>query len=120
MATRLQWPPRWGAAGLTASFGIAGWVEFILLSRGLQARIGRADVPAAFVGRLWAAALAGAALAWGVKLFTVTRWPGHPALTGIAVLLPYGLAYLAAARLLGVAEARQLVAGMRRAIPRRR
>ena len=28
--------PRWGAAGLTASAGIAGWVEFALLRRGLR------------------------------------------------------------------------------------
>ena len=28
--------PRWGAAGLTASAGIAGWVEFLLLRRALN------------------------------------------------------------------------------------
>ena len=31
---------RWGAAGLTASAGIAGWIEFLLLRRALNARIG--------------------------------------------------------------------------------
>ena len=32
--------PRWGVAGLTLSAGMAGWVEFALLRRALQARIG--------------------------------------------------------------------------------
>ena len=33
--------PEWGAAGLTASAGIAGWVEMLLLRATLNARIGR-------------------------------------------------------------------------------
>ncbi len=32
--------PSWGVAGLTLSAGIAGWVEFALLRRGLSRRIG--------------------------------------------------------------------------------
>src|SRR6185312_3708744 len=32
--------PRWGTAGLTASAGVAGWVAFVLLRRGINARIG--------------------------------------------------------------------------------
>ena len=31
---------RWGVAGLTASAGVAGWVEFTLLRRALNRRIG--------------------------------------------------------------------------------
>ena len=38
--------PAWGAAGLTASAGIAGWVEMLLLRRSLNARIGRTGLPA--------------------------------------------------------------------------
>src|SRR4029077_6798045 len=34
-------PQVWGAAGLTASAGIAGWVEMLMLRRTLNARIGR-------------------------------------------------------------------------------
>src|SRR6266446_2662806 len=33
-------PAIWGAAGLTASAGLAGWVEMLLLRRTLNARIG--------------------------------------------------------------------------------
>src|SRR5208337_5404191 len=48
--------PRWGVAGLTASAGIAGWVEFTLLRRTLNARIGRTGLPASLVAQLWFAA----------------------------------------------------------------
>jgi len=55
--------PIWGAAGLTASAGIAGWVEMLLLRSTLNARIGTTGLPAAFVLKLWASAFAGAAVA---------------------------------------------------------
>ena len=37
-----------GVAGLTASAGIAGWIEMLLLRRTLNARIGRTSLPASF------------------------------------------------------------------------
>jgi putative peptidoglycan lipid II flippase len=37
--------PKWGAAGLTASAGLAGWIEFALLRRALNQRIGRTGLP---------------------------------------------------------------------------
>ena len=62
--------PQWGAAGLTASAGIAGWVEMLLLRHTLNARIGRTGLSAEYAGKLWASALVGAAVAWAVKLAT--------------------------------------------------
>ena len=60
--------PRWGAAGLTASAGIAGWVEMLMLRRTMNRRIGPTGLPAAYVAKLWTAAAAGAAVAWGIKI----------------------------------------------------
>ena len=60
--------PLWGVAGLTASAGFAGWVEFTLLRRGMNQKIGHSEFPAAYFARLWMAAIIGAAVAWGVKL----------------------------------------------------
>jgi putative peptidoglycan lipid II flippase len=57
---------RWGTAGLTASAGMAGWIEFLLLRRTLARRIGAFGLSAGLLPRLWGAALAAAALAWGV------------------------------------------------------
>ena len=82
----------WGAAGLTASAGIAGWIEMLMLRRTLNSRIGHTGLPADFVIKLWIAALAGAAAAWAVKLMlppVITR------LTAIAVIAPYGLVFFA-------------------------
>ena len=101
----------WGAAGLTASAGIAGWVEMLLLRRTLNARIGRTWLPGEYVAKLWVAAVAGAAVAWTVKVAMPAL---HPAITAVFVLGPYGLIFLAATLVLGVPEASTAVARMTR------
>ena len=67
--------PRLGAVGLTASAGIAGWVEFLLLRRRLNQRIGSTGLPGSLAMQLYGAALAGAAVAWGVKLAIGPQYP---------------------------------------------
>jgi putative peptidoglycan lipid II flippase len=82
---------KWGAAGLTASAGISGWIEFLLLRRSLSKRIGTAYIGKAWVARLWGAAIVAAAVAWAIKL----HWPMHdPRLAAAATLLPFGAVYL--------------------------
>jgi putative peptidoglycan lipid II flippase len=93
---------RWGAAGLTVSAGVSGWIEFHLLRRALNRRIGRTGLPLAFSVRLWGSALlaAGAALAFR-SLLPVH----HPLVLAIFLLGTYGALYLALTAGLGVAEA---------------
>ena len=98
---------RWGAAGLTASAGIAGWVEFALLRRGIGARIGRTGVGAGFLARLWAGALLAAAAAYGVKTLIAGR---HPIELAFFVLVPYGALYFAVTAAAGVSESRATLA----------
>jgi putative peptidoglycan lipid II flippase len=98
---------RWGVAGLTASAGLAGWVEFVLLRRSLNARIGRTGVRVSFMIRLWSSALAAALAAWVVKL---AFHPGHPLVVALFSLGMYGAAYFAVAASLGVPQAVRLVA----------
>jgi len=98
--------PEWGAAGLTASAGVAGWLEFILLRRRLGGRIGPTGLPAGLLPRLWASAIGGAALGWLLLRFLPEL---HPVLVAVIVLGGYGAAYLLAARALGVQEARSLL-----------
>ena len=97
--------PHWGVAGLTASAGVAGWVEFALLRSAINRRIGVTGLPAAFVMRLWSAALLGAAAGWGIRLALGAL---DPLLIGVVVLVPYGLVYFAATWLLGVEECASL------------
>jgi peptidoglycan biosynthesis protein MviN/MurJ (putative lipid II flippase) len=92
----------WGAAGLTASAGIAGWVEMLLLRATLNARIGRTGLPAPYVAQLWGSAIAGAAVAWGVKIALPSM---HPIVTAVLVLGPYGAAFFAMTLVLRIPEA---------------
>ena len=98
--------PRWGAAGLTASAGMAGWIEFYLLRRGLLPRLGSTRVPVSFVARLWVSALAAAAAGWVVKLALEGR---HPLFLALFSLGMYGAAYFAISASLGVPHARRLL-----------
>ncbi|MBZ5728304.1 MAG: murein biosynthesis integral membrane protein MurJ [Acidobacteriia bacterium] len=97
---------RWGAVGLTASAGVAGWVEFTLLRRTLNRRIGVTGVPAATIAKLWTAAALGAAAAWAVK---IAIGPHRPILVAVPILGAYGVVYFAAAYLLRVEECVRLL-----------
>jgi putative peptidoglycan lipid II flippase len=98
---------RWGVVGLTASAGLAGWVEFMLLRRTLDARIGGTGVPRGFMIKVWLSAAAAAAAAWVVKL---ALYPGHPLVLALFSLGMYGAAYFAISASLGVPQAVRLVA----------
>jgi putative peptidoglycan lipid II flippase len=96
-------PAVWGAAGLTASAGLAGWVEMLMLRHTLNGRIGRTGLPSGYVARLWAAAIAGAAAAWAVKIVLP---PLHPAIAAVAILGAFGVIFAGGTLALRVPEAR--------------
>ena len=97
--------PRWGAAGLTASAGAAGWVEFALLRRTLNARIGATGLPVVLTAKLWASAAFAAAAAWAVKLAIGAPGLNHdPIRSAIPILGIYGVVYFAATWFMGVEE----------------
>ena len=98
--------PKWGAAGLTASAGVAGWIEFALLRRTLNRRIGRTGLALTYVAKLWLAAALGAGAGWAIKLSVGER---HPVIVASFVLVPYGLIYFAVAAALRITEARAVV-----------
>lgn len=99
-------PPRlgidraWGAAGLTASAGVAGWIEFALLRNSLNRRVGRTGLQRSYVSRLWIAGAGAAAVALGAKLALPAAL--DPLLRGAIVLPVYGAAFLGAATAFGV------------------
>jgi putative peptidoglycan lipid II flippase len=107
--------PRWGAAGLTASAGLAGWIEFLLLRRALNGRIGATGLAARLLARLWGAGLAAAAVAWGVRLAVRGA---HPILAALAVLAVYGAVYFLVTDRLGIPEARAVMRRLRPGEPR--
>lgn len=98
--------PRWGVAGLTASAGIAGWVEFTLLRRTLNGRIGRTGLASGYTLRLWIAALAAAAAGWLIRVAIGQR---NPILAAALILPPYGAVYFGVAAALRLEEARTVL-----------
>jgi putative peptidoglycan lipid II flippase len=111
----LGFDAKWGVAGLTASAGIAGWVEFSLLRHALGERIGRTPLPASFTGRLWTVALAGGVVGFVLKMLIGL---GHPKLTGLVVLPVYGVIYFAGTAMLGVQESRSFMESAMRRLQR--
>ena len=95
-----------GAAGLTIASGTAGWVEFVLLRRSLNKRIGRTGLPLSYSAKLWIGALVGAGVGWGLKLL-MTGW--HPVPLASVVLGGYGCTYFGVEYLLGVNQAQTVI-----------
>ena len=98
--------PLWGVAGLTATAGFAGWVEFLLLRHGMNRKIGRSEFPTTFFARLWLAAVIAAGVAWAIKL---VLHPQQPQVAAVLILVPYGAVYLGCTMLFGVEQAGALV-----------
>jgi putative peptidoglycan lipid II flippase len=97
---------RWGAAGITLASGLAAAVEYGLLRRALNGRIGVTGLEWGILARLWGAALAGAGAGWLVRYALP---PLHPIPAAALVLGAFGAAYLGGTALLGVPQARRLL-----------
>lgn len=94
--------PRWATAGLALGASLAAWVEFTLLRRGMNRRVGATGVEGGLLLRLLAAALIGAAGAWAVHL----ALPAIGRMAGLAAAAVFGILYLLTTYALGVPEAR--------------
>ena len=95
--------PHWGAAGLTASAGIAGWVEFALLRRALTRASARAEFALGFVARC------GSPPSWrlGSHGGSDGRHDGNPILLAIFTLIPYGIACFASSAAMGIQKVKR-------------
>jgi putative peptidoglycan lipid II flippase len=103
--------PRWGAVGLTASAGLAAWVEFALLRSSLHDRIGRTRVPLGYMARLWGPALvAGGTGYLSLELFANRFGPVPRA---VLVLTPFAVIYLVGTATLQVPLARRMLDRLR-------
>ncbi len=106
-----------GAVGLTASAGIAGWVEYLLLRGAMEKRIGKCRIEPAYSARLWCSALAAGFLSLAALHFLLPVFHGiplvraswQPVLDGCGALAFFGAVYLPATVILGVEEARNLL-----------
>jgi putative peptidoglycan lipid II flippase len=100
--------PRWGVAGLTISAGIASWVEFTLLQRGIRRRVGQVGVPPAFLAKVWLAALLAATAGRGLNHALDLR--NHHIAIAVLVLGLYGIIFFAVTLAMKLAEAHSIIA----------
>lgn len=106
---------KWGIAGLTASAGIAGWVEFTLLRHALGQRIGRTPLSADFLVKLWSIAFVAALPGYGLKQ---TLGTAHPIPLACVVLPLYGAIYFGGSMLMGIEESRVALSTLTRRMRR--
>jgi putative peptidoglycan lipid II flippase len=102
----------WGAAGLALASSVAGWVEFLLLRRRLNQRIGRTGLGGGLVGRLFTAAILAGAAGYAAKLPVIGM---HRFVVAGVSLGVFGIVYFVATSLFRVPEASALVRRLRRA-----
>jgi putative peptidoglycan lipid II flippase len=81
-------------------------VEFTLLRRTLNQRIGATGLPPIYLAKGWGAALVAAGIGRALLLAIGHR---NPIVVAIFVLGPYGLAYFAGAAILGLPEVRAVL-----------
>jgi putative peptidoglycan lipid II flippase len=104
-------PAQWGAVGLTASAGVAGWIEFYLLRRKMNRKLGPTGVPARIMLKLWSAACLAAVTACAVEYLV----PSHgPIVTAVYVLGVYGVTYFAVTYLMRIRECVELLSKLLR------
>ena len=103
LPARLGLPTQLGVGFLTAGSGVAAWLEYHLLRRYVESRIGRVDLPAVLLWKIWLAtvlaALVGRVVAWQVGSLA-------PLFEGVLVLGSFGGAYVLFTQLLRVSRAR--------------
>jgi putative peptidoglycan lipid II flippase len=95
----LRLDPKWGAAGLTAAGGVAGWIELWLLRASLRRRVGEVTPPFSFAARLWGVALVAGGTS---RLLDFAAPRMAPLLAGALALPLFAGLFLAGTRLLGI------------------
>ncbi|HEX2835741.1 MAG TPA: murein biosynthesis integral membrane protein MurJ [Thermoanaerobaculia bacterium] len=97
-----------GTVALTASAGVAGWIEFLLLRRALHQRIGRIVLPVRFQLSLWLSAASAGCAALALDVIASRLWLYFqlgPATQGAVIAVMFGTAFTAGALLLRIPEA---------------
>jgi putative peptidoglycan lipid II flippase len=107
----------YATAGLTASAGLSGWIEFALLRRKLNKTIGHTGIRFSYQLKLWLAALIAACLGLLIKYIFTTEaalelsrsFLGHPIPKAICIFSCYGAIYFLVTYLLNIEESRSFI-----------
>jgi len=120
-------PREIGCVGITATTGLAAWLEFLLLRRAMARRIGPSGISAGALLKLWLAAAVSAAVGLGLKVALVAwrgpvpgaeaEWYGgvlpapamNPIAVGVVVLGVFGVLYFAITAVMGNEQSRAVL-----------
>jgi putative peptidoglycan lipid II flippase len=100
---------RWGIAGLTLGSGLGGWVEYALLRRALERRVGPTGMPARPLATAWGLAVLSGLVGVGLGRVPLPALP-----SAVLVCGGFGVVYLGGAAALGMPEVRGLIRRFRR------
>lgn len=107
-----------GAAALSLAAAIAGWVEFLMLRRSMDGRIGTTRLPRSFTGQVWLSALVAGIVAALLQYFAtawiVTEGRVSNIIRALMVCGVFGIIYLSVAAVSGLPEVRSLMNRFRR------
>ncbi|QDK38209.1 murein biosynthesis integral membrane protein MurJ [Bdellovibrio sp. NC01] len=94
----------WGTPGLTASAGLAGWIEFFFLRKALNKKIGQTGLPFTFQLKVWAIALVSAGIPAAIAHFILPEHM-HVIIKAVIAVAIYGLLYFSLGYALKVEQA---------------
>jgi putative peptidoglycan lipid II flippase len=94
-----------GTAGLTASAGLSGWIEFYLLRKALNHKIGDTSLKIAYQFKLWLCALGATGV--GVLIKFLVQLPSIPA--AIVIFSFFGLTYFMATYFFKIDESKKTI-----------
>lgn len=97
--------PSWGTAGLTASAGISGWVEFYLLRSSLNKRIGNTGLKVTYQLTLWTCAIIASVAGLLVKHLTHKG----PIFSAVIIFSSFGFVYFLVSYFLKVDESKKVI-----------
>ena len=95
----------YGTAGLTASAGISGWIEFYFLRRALNKQIGNTGLKMSYQFTLWVSAIIASLVGLVIKQVTDL----HPIFSAIIIFSFFGVTYFAATYFLKIEESKNSV-----------
>ncbi len=105
----LQVPPMWGLSGLTASAGIAGWIEYLLLRNALGKKIGLIQFKKSFIVKLWSLALVSGAISYLVYHYAlIPAFGTHVFISGVTDLFIYSVLYLILAMIFKIEQVQMI------------
>jgi putative peptidoglycan lipid II flippase len=101
-------PASWGTPGLTASAGLAGWIEFYFLRKALNRKIGETSLPLRFQIKVWSIALVSGGLATTLAHFVLNPQLNIIAKAAITVGV-YGFCYFGLGYTFKIEQARSFI-----------